>query len=103
MARVCHPARRCKSPRIEPALIDASRSRARPSRWLSEQYRRVVVHPRQASRPPAPKCVGSAITNKAFAEKKIIGIGKRNDGLHEINAGGALWLPVDWYRRHGQP
>ena len=40
--------------------------------------------------------MGSAITNKAVAEKKIIGIGKRNDGVREINAGGALWLPVDW-------
>jgi hypothetical protein len=26
-----------------------------------------------------------------------------NDGVHEINAGGALPLPVDWNRRHGQP
>ena len=34
--------------------------------------------------------------SKAAAEKKIIAKAKRNDGMHEINAGEALWLPVDW-------
>ena len=55
------------------------------------------------SRTPAPQCVGSAIANKAVAEKKIIATGERNDGVHEINAGAAPRLPVDWNRRHGQP
>ena len=47
--------------------------------------------------------LGGTIANKAVAEKKIIAIGKRNDGVHEINAGGAPPLPVDWNRRLGQP
>jgi hypothetical protein len=45
--------------------------------------------PSPVSRTPAPQCVGSAIANKAVAEKKIIATGKRNDGVHEINAGAA--------------
>ena len=42
--------------------------------------------PSPVSRTPAPQCVGSAIANKAVAEKKIIATGERNDGVHDINA-----------------